>query len=172
MTSIDLPRIPVTKSPKPLTGWKVLAILIAFFGTVATVNGIMVHYALSTFPGVEDDQAYEHGLHYNDDIAAAAHQNNLHWQADGRVVRGLEGKSKVTLTFRDAQGAPVTGLDLAGKLEFLPDGNRDMELSLSEGKPGEYWTEIKAEAGAWLLDVSASRQGETLYRSRNRLSIR
>jgi nitrogen fixation protein FixH len=47
-----------------------------------------------------------------------------------------------------------------------------MELKLSEANPGEYRSEIKAEPGAWLLDVFASRQGETLYRSRNRLSIR
>ena len=76
MTSIDIGR-PArtarsggTTGPR-LTGWKVLGILVAFFATVATVNGIMIHYALSTFPGVEDDQAYEHGLHYNDTLAAS-----------------------------------------------------------------------------------------------------
>ena len=172
MTSIDLPHAPTPPRPKPLTGGMVLLILVLDFGTVAAVNGLMIHYAISTFPGVEDDRAYEHGLRYNDEIAAAGLQNALGWHADGRVVRDLDGKSTVLLTFKDAAGVPVTGLQLTGRLEFLPDGRRDMVLAISEATSGEYRAEIKAEPGAWLLDMAAARQGETLYRSRNRLSIR
>ena len=172
MTSVDLPHVQTPTPHKPLTGGMVLLILVLFFGVVAAVNGLMIHYAISTFPGVDDDQAYEHGLRYNDQIAAAEHQNALGWKADGRVVHELDGKSTVLLTFRDAAGAPVTGLQLTGRLDFMPDGHRDMSLELAEASPGEYRTEIKAEPGAWLLDVTAKRQGETLYRSRNRLSIR
>lgn len=176
MTSIDLnpARTAQARScgSKPLSGWTVLAILLAFFGTVASVNGVMIHYALSTFPGVEDDQAYEHGLHYNDTLAAAEHQGDLGWTAQGRIERGLEGRAVVQIALQDKTGAPVTGLQVSGRLEFMPDSSRDMPLALTETTPGVYRTQIKADSGMWLLEMSASRQGEVLYRSRNRLSLR
>jgi nitrogen fixation protein FixH len=177
MTSIDLnPPVPAKRGGKidrkPLSGWTVLAILLAFFGTVATVNGIMIHYALSTFPGVTDDNAYEHGVHYNDTLAAAALQNKVGWVAQGRIVRGLEGRAAVEISIRDKDGAPVEGLQVAGRLEFMPDSHFDMALDLTETSAGVYRTEIKANSGVWLLEMSASRQEEVLYRSRNRLSLR
>lgn len=177
MTSIDLsqsrrPARGGRPGDKPLTGWTVLAILLAFFGVVASVNGLMIHYALSTFPGVEDDQAYEHGLHYNETLAEAAQQNRLGWKAQGRIVRGLEGTAGVEITIRDEAGAPVQGLQVTGRLEFMPDSRRDMALALTETSAGVYRSEIKASSGVWLLDMAASRQGEVLYRSRNRLTLR
>jgi nitrogen fixation protein FixH len=172
MTSIDLQQGHRRKEPRPLTGWKVLAILVAFFGTVAAVNGLMIHYALSTFPGVADDQAYEHGLHYNDTLAAAAEQNRLGWVAQGQVVRGLDNRATIDIAIRDEAGKPVEGLDVEARLEFMPDSHRDMAIGLVEAAPGRYRSEIKADSGSWLLDMSAARQGEVLYRSRNRLSLR
>ena len=48
-------RLPV--SPKPLTGGKVLAMLIAFFGVVIGVNMIMMRLAIQTMPGTDVDSA-------------------------------------------------------------------------------------------------------------------
>ena len=171
MTSIDMPRA-IPPAPRPLKGWMVLAMLVAFFGIIAAVNGLMVHYALSTFPGVDDDRAYEHGLAYNKDIAAAAHQNQLGWKVDGQFTRELGGLASLRISIRDPQGAAVTGLAMSAQLEFLPDGRRDLTLPLAEINPGEYRGQIKAEAGSWLLDLSASKGDETLYRSKNRLTLR
>ena len=44
-------------SPKPLTGGKVLAMLLAFFGVVIGVNMIMMRLAIQTMPGTEVDSA-------------------------------------------------------------------------------------------------------------------
>jgi nitrogen fixation protein FixH len=170
MTSIDLPR-PAQPARRPLTGFKVLIMLVAFFGTVAAVNGLMIHYALSTFPGVEDDRAYEHGLAYNNDISAAQHQNQLGWKVDGRFTRELGGMASLIITMKDPQGVPQTGLAISAQLEFMPDGRRDLVMALTETSAGEYRGEIKAEPGSWLLDLSASKGGETLYRTKNRLTL-
>ena len=45
-------------SPKPLTGRKVLFMLVAFFGVVIAVNVIMAKLAIQTLPGTEVDSAY------------------------------------------------------------------------------------------------------------------
>jgi nitrogen fixation protein FixH len=49
--------MPTRVSEKPLTGRKVLAILIAFFGVVIGVNVAMMRLAISTLPGTEVDSA-------------------------------------------------------------------------------------------------------------------
>ena len=51
-------------SPKPLTGGKVLAMLIAFFGVVIGVNMIMMRLAIQTMPGTDVDSAYAASLAY------------------------------------------------------------------------------------------------------------
>ena len=59
-------------SAKPvLTGRKVLLLLVGFFSIVFLVNGVMIHLALKTFPGVEDARPYERGLAYDREIAQA-----------------------------------------------------------------------------------------------------
>jgi len=45
-------------SPKPLTGAKVLFMLLAFFGVVIGVNMIMMRLAIQTLPGTDVDSAY------------------------------------------------------------------------------------------------------------------
>jgi nitrogen fixation protein FixH len=87
-------------------------------------------------------------------------------------VRGLAGSAVVEIAMRDKAGAPVQGLDIAARLEFMPDSRRDIALTMTEAAPGLYRSEIKAGDGIWLLQMAASRQGEVLYRSRNHLSLR
>ena len=94
---------------RPLTGGKVLLILVLFFGTIFGVNGLMIHYAISTFPGLEDNNAYEHGLVWDKDIAAAHEQDARAWQATGTATRRTDGQAELTLVLKDAAGVPVTG---------------------------------------------------------------
>jgi nitrogen fixation protein FixH len=171
MTAIDLPRTGRPSTRGRLTGWKFLAILLGVFGVVASANGIMIYYAISTFPGVIDDHAYEHGISYGRDIASAQAQDKLGWKVDGKVTRLLGGKAEFAITIRDDAGAVVTGLQVAAILEFQPDRRRDLNLQLSEVGPGQYKAEALASAGAWMLDVAASRDGAVAYRSRNRLML-
>ena len=62
-------------SPKPLTGRKVLAMLIAFFGVVIGVNVTMMKLAILTLPGTDVDSAYTASLGYEKEIMAAHDQD-------------------------------------------------------------------------------------------------
>ena len=84
-------------SPKPLTGGKVLLMLIAFFGVVIGVNMVMMRLAIQTLPGTEVDSAYSASLAYEKEIAAARDQNARNWKVDAHVERGPAGR-------RDAAG--------------------------------------------------------------------
>jgi len=63
--------MPTSIREKPLTGRKVLLILIAFFGVVIGVNVTMMRLAILTLPGTEVDSAYSASLGYEKEIRAA-----------------------------------------------------------------------------------------------------
>src|SRR5262249_9508445 len=74
----EMPRSPPmlksTVSDRPLTGRKVLIMLVAFFGVVIGVNMTMMKLAILTLPGTEVDSAYTASLGYEKEIAAAHDQ--------------------------------------------------------------------------------------------------
>ena len=59
---------------RPWTGRTVLTALLITFGIVFAVNGVFVYFAVSTWPGLSQSDAYEKGLRYNEVIRAALAQ--------------------------------------------------------------------------------------------------
>jgi len=86
MTSSDTP--PPEQAPKQhqdkeikkFTGKKALIWIVGFFLVVFTVNGIMAYLALGTWGGLETENAYRKGIHYNTEIAAAEAQAESGWK--------------------------------------------------------------------------------------------
>lgn len=138
-----------------LTGRRFLIGLCLFFGSIFAANGIMVFYALSTFDGVETDDAYRKGRAYNHVLEADAAQSALGWKTavettpaytDGAVQLSVS----VKMTDADARGlslAPVTltfwrptvqGMDVTAPLAALGDGIYRGTVQL-------------AEAGNWIV---------------------
>src|ERR1700757_690958 len=107
--------MPARRSPKPLTGFKVLLMLLAFFGVVIGVNVIMMRLAIETLPGTEVDSAYSASLGYEKEIAAARDQEARHWQVDAHVERAVDGAAVLRVEARDKDGNPVTGLKFQGR---------------------------------------------------------
>ncbi|MHB8886876.1 MAG: FixH family protein [Methylovirgula sp.] len=155
---------------RPLTGAKVLAILILFFGMIFAVNGAMVYYAETTFSGEVDPHPYEHGLAYNRDIATAESQAARHWQVAAHIT-GTSRTKTVEAIFRDGNGHALAGLAVIAKLEFATDMNRDRSLILTEATPGVYRGEIAVANGEWNLVIAAKRDKKQVFRSRNRITI-
>src|SRR5215468_1371353 len=141
-------------SPKPLTGRKVLAMLIAFFGVVIGVNVTMMKLAILTLPGTEVDSAYAASLGYEREIAAARDQNARRWQVDAHIKRGADGGATVQIEARDDSGRPITGLKFQGRLERPTDKRADLPLELAEVGIGIYRGETSSIApGQWDLVI-------------------
>jgi len=75
---------------RPLTGRKVLLIILAFFGVIITVNLVLAFNAIRTFPGLEEPAKLE-----------------------ATVGRATERRSDVTPAFGYSDGAFRAPLDLA-----------------------------------------------------------
>src|SRR3569833_886137 len=94
------------RKPRELTGRAVLLWLLAFFGVVFAVNGIMVKAATSTFGGVESQSSYKAGLQFGQEASRAHTQAELHWQVEGHVARNAAGAASLDICVQDSAGKP------------------------------------------------------------------
>ena len=159
-------------SPKPLTGGKVLFMLIAFFGVVIAVNGIMAKLAIQTLPGTEVDSAYSASLAYENEIAAAHDQNARNWKVDAHIQRGPDGGATLQVEARDSSGLPMTGLNFQGRFERPADRRADQAVTLAEVASGVYRGSAPLIGpGQWDLVLEGDTAGQRLFLSKNRVLL-
>ncbi|MCB5175800.1 FixH family protein [Microvirga lenta] len=158
------------RSPRPITGRMVLACLLTFFGIILAMNVVLVRVALSSFGGVETESSYKAGLAFKNDVAAAQAQDALHWTVEAGL-RKAGGATRVVVTARDAGSQPVQGLVSSARLSHPTDKRRDVVLDLAETAPGRFEGLAAATEGQWDLVIEFSRDGATLFRSRNRVTL-
>jgi nitrogen fixation protein FixH len=160
-------------SPKPLTGGKVLLILVVFFGVVIGVNVTMADLAITTLPGTEVDSSYSASLGYEKEIAAARDQNARQWQVDAHVERVANGDATLQVEARDKAGQPVTGLKFEGRFERPTDKRADQPVELTEVGVGIYRGSAGAIApGQWDLVLEGdAAAGQRMFLSVNRVLL-
>ena len=157
---------------RQLTGRTVLVSLLAFFGVVVGVNGVMIALAIGTMPGLESEKPYHAGINYNAEIETARAQAARHWTMTSHVDRDARGRASVRVEARDADGAAVGGLTVAVRLMRPADQRGDRAMSLGEREPGTYLGEAAdVVPGVWDLELEAARAPERLFRSRNRIIL-
>ncbi|WP_417486992.1 FixH family protein [Maricaulis sp.] len=133
----------------PLRGWHVLILILLFFGVTIGVNATFVTLALSSHPGEDVPRSYVQGLNYNETLDRRDAQAALGWSARVNLVEG-----DLVLAIDDADGVPVTGLDLAARLIHPADTGADCDLDFAEARPGVYRSTLPCgDAGDWRLRV-------------------
>lgn len=169
-TMATRPPAPSSDAPvRPLTGGKVLAMLLCFFAVMFAVNGFMAYAAITTFRGADTESVYAASKAFPLEIAAAKRQSELGWSVDLHTARVADGDAAIAVTPFDAKGVPVRGLTVTARFEHPSDRYKDQVVALEESKPGVYEAQTGAiGAGAWDITVEAVRDGERVYRTRNR----
>lgn len=159
-------------SPKPLTGRKVLLMMIAFFAVVIGVNGIMAKLAIQTLPGTEVDSAYSASLAYENEIAAARDQNARNWHVDAHIQRRSDGSATLQVEAHDSNGLPMSGLKFEGRFERPADRWADQSIMLTEVSTGIYRGNVASvEPGQWDLVLEGGAAGRRMFLSRNRVLL-
>ncbi len=158
-------------SGRPLTGWKVLGILFGFFGVIFAVNGLMAYLAVSTFSGEVEPHAYDHGIAYNRDIAAAREQAARAWKVDVSLEPRASGETLIAVVARDAKGVELDGVSFDVHLDSPVDGKQNLSVKLGQAAPGHYEASIKAPAGARDFVLTGAQEGREVFRSRSRVKI-
>lgn len=154
-----------------LTGWMVLLYLLAFFGIVMGVNGVMIYEALSTMRGVDTESAYQAGRMFEQDVAMVKAQDARHWQVDAKLMPGSDG-TRLEVLARDEAGHVLTGMAGSASFERPTDRGLDRQIALSEDSPGRYHGEANLVPGQWDVVIAISLRGQQMFRSKNRVVLK
>jgi len=160
-------------TPRPLSGRTVLLSLVGFFAVVIGANATLTVFAVQTLPGTEVSSSYKASLNYNAEIAAARSQEARHWNVAARIERDPDGRARVRVEARDANGAPATGLGFTAVLARPIDKRADRPIDLTERGSGIYRGEAADVApGQWDLVLTAERGSERVFLSKNRVVLK
>ena len=155
--------------PFQLTGWHVLLILVVFFGVVIAVNVGFIVQAYSTFPGEVTARPYEEGLQFNRTLAKRAEERALGWRATVQATMAQVGRTQLRVTVMGADGKPVRGLVLSGRLERPATEAGALTAAFHETGAGLYDAYLPDTPGAWDLTLRGTDRGGQPFEARRRM---
>jgi len=164
-----------TSPPKIWTGRRILIGLSAFFLSVFAANGVMVYYALSTFDGVETDDAYRKGRAYNHVLEADAAQTALGWTTtietkSSILAEGVSVYATVTVTTADGEATPLQEPVLTFWRPTVQ--GMDKQIKIVPAGDGSYQGVARLEQpGNWIVRLDALTQEGGPYAHEERLFI-
>lgn len=161
-----MPNVQRPAKPGEFTGWHMLAIMVAFFGVIVSVNMTMAVFAGRTWTGLVVKNSYVASQNFNEEIAAAKAQKARGWQS---TLTYRDGVISFKLEDRDRQ--PIIYDDLTlffGRPAFEQS---DGSVKLRHVGGGRYRAEHALAAGTWALKVVGA-NGNLAYRRDSRLFVR
>ncbi len=154
-----------------LTGFTVLLMFVAFFGTDIAINVYMATTAIKTFSGEVSSNPYQQGLDYDKDMAAARAQAARNWKVTMTFSPGPNGQDQVEVTALDATGKVIEGL--TGKVVLKHPSNMqfDSHLVLAAVAPGIYRASFTPRMHDARVVLDLARNGERMFRSVNHVAL-
>ena len=146
--------------------------LVAFFAVVAAVNAVMMTAAVTTFSGVETKNSYQAGVTFAREEAAAEAQESRHWRVNASLRPEAGGLTQIELSAQDVRGQPLAGLEATVSLIHPNDRRLDRPVTMQANAPGRFRGAVTPAPGQWDLVIELSRDGERLFRSKERIILR
>lgn len=148
------------------TGWHMLALLVAFFGVIISVNMLMAYYATSTWSGLVVQNTYVASQEFNGKAAGIR----------AMLATGVRGKLTVekdeiayVLTVEDGKAVEADAVTAHFK---RPVGeHQDFIAALLPAGEGRYAASHEVLPGDWIVEVIATRDGRTIMHEANRISV-
>lgn len=135
------------------TGWHLLAMLVAMFGTVIAVNVTMATFASTTFGGTVVDNSYVASQRFNGWLAAAREQDALGWAV--RVQVGGDRRPVAALS-----GPGVDDGIVVSAVAVHPLGREpERTMRFTRVGAGSFRADAPLPAGRWQLRIDVRRGG-------------
>jgi nitrogen fixation protein FixH len=129
---------------------------VGFFGVVLVANSIMLYIAFSTWTGLAADQAYDRGIRYNEELAAASAQDALGWTADYAFTDMGDRHVRVALALATETGVPVEGGVVSAKFVRPTHYGHDFTIRLESDREGGFVGEAELPlSGQWEVRLTA-----------------
>lgn len=136
-------------------------IFVAGFLVVVLVNGTMIWIATATWTGIATNRSYDKGLTYNRNLAAAARQEQLGWQAAIRTALDGERRGTVEVALHDDAGTPIGQAQATLTFERPTHEGYDFTLPLNQTGRGAYTADFVVPLiGLWDLRLVVTRDDD------------
>lgn len=156
----------MSKTSKPFTGWHMLAVLVAFFGVIISVNVTMATYASTSWSGLISKDTYVASQDFNIEAAKARA-----WAAEGFSGVFKVGKNTLEYSLK-GPAAKIGSLTEITATFSRPVGDKqDFTMKLLRVKKGEYASRHELAAGQWIVDLAAIENGKTVFHQAERIYI-
>lgn len=158
----------ITQAKKPFTftGWHMAGIMVAFFGTIFTVNFTMAYLASSSWSGLVVKNTYVASQEFNGKTAAIREM----------LATGITGDLKVTtkglryhLTLPG--DVPVVADSVLAHFKRPVGVHQDFELLLTPAGNGVYLAEEAILPGSWIVEIKAQQGGKFVMHEAHRIAV-
>ncbi|ALG70483.1 integral membrane protein linked to a cation pump [Azospirillum thiophilum] len=131
-------------------GWYIPWIFVGLFMVVLTVNAIMVHFAVSSWTGVETENHFLKGISYNRDLAGARAQAERGWQVQADFTSTEPRKAVIAITARDKEGRVLNDAAVTVRMIRPTAEGHDKTLSLPYLGEGRFGAPVELDLeGQW-----------------------
>ncbi len=131
-------------------GWYIPWIYVGVFMIVLAVNGVMVHFAMSSWTGVETENHFIKGLGYNNDLAGARAQAERGWQVEPQFTSTEPRKAVIAITARDKAGHVLKDATVTVTMIRPTAEGHDKSLTLPYLGEGRYGAPVELDLeGQW-----------------------
>ncbi len=164
---------PREKSIKKFTGKHALIWFVGFFLIIFTVNAIMATIAIGTWGGLETNNAYRKGIHYNEEIAAAEKQKESGWQVSlDHTPTSLVGDHlDVLVTWPKGDLPPES---ISALVTRAVTNAHDQEITLTKrGEDDIYTAPVTLPFyGQWDINILVKRNKNTIYQIKEKIFVK
>lgn len=148
------------------TGRHMLAIMIAFFGTIITVNLTMAMVAGSSWTGFVVKNSYIASQEFNRKAEEGRAQAALGWKSSLTI-----GSGEIRYRLTDASGAVVTPGAVTITFRRPAYDAEDNVLTLERQADGTYASKSTPRDGIWIVETDAAVGRDRPYRDVRRIVI-
>ncbi len=155
-----------TRKAFTFTGWHMLAIMLAFFGTIITVNFTMAYFATSTWSGLVVKNTYVASQEFNGKTAAIKEMLATGIAGDLSVdTKGM--RYRLTLP----NDVPVVADSVLAHFKRPVGEHQDFELVLTPAGDGLYLAETAVLPGSWIVEIKATKGGKMIMHEAKRVTV-
>jgi nitrogen fixation protein FixH len=151
---------------KGFTGWHMLSIMLAFFGTIISVNVLMAYYANSSWSGMLAKNTYVASQDFNVQAAEARA-----WARKG--FRGELEVDRTAIRYRlEGPTDVVSELKTVTATFHRPVGDaQDFTVDLQRSDDGSYSATHGIASGPWIIDLESEFHDRTIFHQAERIVI-
>ena len=151
---------------RPFTGWHMLAVMVAFFGVIITVNLLMATFANTSWTGLVVQNTYVASQQFNERIAESRAQAALGWHGELAISNG-----EIRYSLADVSGTRVAVDSVTASFRRPAYEAEDWQVTLKRDADGTFSIVTPVRDGIWIVSTEAKLADREPYHEARRIVI-